>query len=152
MIYPAPKPTGRKRSRKKGSAFPKQRDRKLCAWVRSQPCILRDRILGRPLSYHDVPLGLGWTGYAHRCWGAMTTAHVGRHRATGAPDRGHVVPMCQAAHQYYDEHRASWAKMTGVSAEWLQTLALDCWAQYIYETEGRGPPEFLPLPTVRVQP
>jgi len=101
VIYPVPKPpahkkvrggkrgapTGRPRTRmknrnakRKGSAFPKQRNPEYRRWIWTEnPCMLRGATIRLPFSTHDVPLP-AW-GYIHACWGDMTPAHVGKHQA-----------------------------------------------------------------------
>lgn len=58
-----------------------------------------------------------WTrrGFRHVCWGPIDPAHVGDHQATGAPDVGVCVPLCRAAHAFYDEHREEWPQVTALS-------------------------------------
>ena len=62
---------------KRGSSFPKRRDRKYTEWVKTLPCLL--------FLLHD-------------CWGPIDPAHVFKTRAKGAYDRGEVVPLCRKAH------------------------------------------------------
>jgi hypothetical protein len=141
MIYPAPKPkpkrgrrgapTGLRRTRmksrgKKGSAFPKQRDREYRRWVWTEnPCMLRGATIRVRFSEHDEMLPI-W-GYVHRCWGAITPAHVGPHQARGAPDFGVLVPLCKAAHQRYDEHRDEWPRVTRYDEKAMASAA-SCYA------------------------
>jgi len=106
-------PKGLKRSRmrqrnpkRKGSAFPAMRDPAFCAWVvTAHRCVGRGLVFPRRVSLNDSPdVLLG--RFVHRCWGEITAAHVGLHRAQGVGDRGRVVPMCEALHSYYDNRRA----------------------------------------------
>lgn len=137
MIYPAPKPTRRKRSRKKGSAFPKVRDTGLTSWVVTQDCVLAGCWTTRRLSENDIDSAVAPSfllrvigGFWHRCWGDKTPMHVGQHRAKGAPDRNRVVCACQAAHQEYDEHRSRWYRGTRLTEKRLQERAHVLTAQY----------------------
>ena len=58
--------------------FPHRRDRKYTDWIKTLPCVL----------------------FAlHECWGPIDPAHVFKTRATGAYDRGEVVPLCRKAHR-----------------------------------------------------
>jgi hypothetical protein len=94
--------------------FWKRKDKKYRRWVWTEnDCMLRGSLLRGRVSLHDVVTPMG--GFLHVCWGVITPAHVGQHQARGAPDFGVLVPLCQAAHQFYDEHRAEWAKVTGCS-------------------------------------
>ncbi len=106
-----------------GAAFPKVKNKAVRDWIRSLPCLLGAQWLTKRLSVMDREAS-GFNGFWHVCWGPTDPAHVGQHQARGAPDVGHCVPLCRAAHQYYDEHRPSWAKATelteghmGVAAE-----------------------------------
>jgi len=122
--------------KRKGSAFPKQRDAAYRRWVRTTiPCVaLSTWTLSAPISPNDAPV---WTeeggGLYHRCWGPPEAAHIGKHQATGAPDRGAVVTMCRAAHRYYDEHRAKFYRVTKFTPEFLEREALRL--QALYESE-----------------
>jgi hypothetical protein len=127
-------PTGRPRTRLKrvnrkrqGSSFPKQRDREYRRWVWTEnPCLLRGATIRLPFSTHDVPLP-AW-GYIHACWGDMTPAHVGKHQAQGAPDFGAIVPLCEAAHRFYDTRRWDWERVTRYSEKGM-ALAASGYAQ-----------------------
>ena len=144
-IYPVPKPKRVERApkkmqrgkpmkrvrmrcvnkKRKGSAFPKVRDREYRAFVRFMPCLLEGKATKGRITLDDIPCtarGLeGW--YWHRCWGPVDPAHVGKHQATGAPDRGACVPFCRAAHQRYDEHRALFLRVTTFSQRQLESIA-----------------------------
>src|SRR5207302_4658758 len=110
------------KARKTPRAFRQRRDPRYTRWIRTQPCVLKGRDTTRRLSVRDAEnlRREGWfrgepfyllTGSAywhHACWGPIDPAHVGEHRAQGAPDAGAVVPMCRAAHREYDEHRDRW--------------------------------------------
>ena len=152
VTKPCPKPrkkvapTGRPRmkqiNRKRGgSAFPKQRDAKYRRWVWTEnPCLLRGATIRLPFSTHDVPLP-AW-GYIHACWGDMTPAHVGKHQAQGAPDFGVIVPLCEAAHRFYDTRRWDWERVTRYSEKGM-ALAASGYAQGYVERGGwvdRGGP------------
>lgn len=113
-----PKPLTRTRfrngaaSQKRGRAsFPKVKNPKYRAWIRTRPCLLGSRWLRQRVSLFDRAQGNEW--FTHSCWGPIDPAHVGAHQARGAPDVGHIVPLCRAAHQFYDEKRSSWARVTG---------------------------------------
>jgi len=114
-----------------GSAFPKQRDAKFCAWVvTTTPCVGRGLLFPRRVSLNDR--GDWLTGkFWHICWGELTPMHVGKHRATGAPDVGHVVSGCEALHTYYDRHRRECN--TVLSERSLKSGALRL--QALYESE-----------------
>jgi len=118
-----------------GSAFPKQRDKAFCRWVATEnPCIGTGLVFPRRISLHDAGdylLGR----FVHYCWGENTPAHVGKHRATGAPDRGRVVCMCKALHTYYDRRRSECNQV--LSEEILQRGALRL--QALYESEHPTP-------------
>ena len=160
MIFPVPKPRnvrkakpkGLRRSRirarnpkRKGSAFPKQRDPAYRAWVRGLGCLLWDKLLQRAISLHDTPFTLGWRGFVHRCWGPIDPAHVGPHQANGAPDLGACVPLCRAAHDYYDQHRSAFAKVTGWSEKLLANHAAGLALRYV-ERGGVVTPRKEPQP------
>lgn len=113
----------RLKARKHGSLFPAQRDDAYRRAVRGCPCILRGRRIGRHMSIHDRPLASGLYGFQHVCWGPVDPAHIGPHQAVGAPDRGHILPLCRAAHQFYDEHRMSFYRATGYTDHQLRSLA-----------------------------
>lgn len=117
---PLARGTKRLKACKHGSLFPQQRDDAYRRAVRGCPCLLRGRMLTRPFSSHDRDLG---RGFWHYCWGPVDPAHIGPHQAVGAPDRGHVLPLCRAAHQFYDEHRMSFYRATGYSDHQLRLLA-----------------------------
>lgn len=146
MLRPVPKPSGGKRApkglkrtrmkarntKRKGSAFPKGRDKAYRDWVRLEnPCLLRGAVIGAAFSLHDVSQGLAWRGWKHVCWGANTPAHVGKHQATGAPDFGRLVPLCQAAHQVYDERRYAWSRYTGYTEVRMENAAADYALAYV---------------------
>jgi hypothetical protein len=142
---PAPKPKSRKKSKarglsrktrirprnpkRKGSAFPKQRNAAFRRWLCSLGCEFLGATIGVSVSPNDAALGLAWRGFQHRCWGSVDPAHVGKHQATGAPDVGACLPLCRAMHQFYDEHRLSFYRITGRSPEWLAMEAAR-WGQH----------------------
>ena len=128
-----------------GSSFPKQRDRVYRHWIWTEnPCMLAGKPTLEPMSTHDKPHKSWWVQgawmdtYLHVCWGAMTPAHVGEHQAQGAPDFGVLVPLCKAAHQFYDEHREQWAKATGFTEAKMALRASGYALKYV---ERRGIPE-----------
>lgn len=153
---PRRQPTGLTRSRFRahgprtqksgGHLFPAGVDEQRRRFVCSLPCLLTGAVYGRPLTDHDVSLGLAWCGFAHRCWGAMTPAHVGKHQAQGVPDKGRMVPLCAAAHRYYDEHRRSWAQVTGYTEARMLAAAAQVEAEYV-----RGGVAGLPTPESETQ-
>jgi hypothetical protein len=114
---------GTKRLKARGSLFPEQRDEAYRRAVRGCPCILVGRVVAGQFSPNDRPVGLGWQGWVHGCWGPVDPAHIGPHQAVGAPDRQHILPLCRAAHQFYDEHRMSFYRATGFSHHQLALLA-----------------------------
>lgn len=140
-MTPAPKPAksepkARRRlrprnARRKGSSFPAQRDDAYRAWIRTEnACLLRGSVTQKRLSLHD----LDWyDGVRHICWGAITPAHIGKHQATGAPDFGRCVPLCKAAHQFYDEHRHAWARYTWYTAVRMENAAADYALKYVQQ-------------------
>jgi hypothetical protein len=107
--------------KRKGSAFPKVRDREYTRWlVTENDCLLRHRTTRKRMSPIDV-----WTPYGtiHHCWGPIDPAHVGKHRSKGAPDLGATVPLCRAAHSFYDEHRNQWPHVTQLSEKQMASAA-----------------------------
>lgn len=122
-----------------GSSFPKQRDDAYRRWIRTEnACLLRGAVTLRRLSIHDID---HYDGVQHMCWGAITPAHVGKHQATGAADFGRCVPLCQAAHQFYDEHRHAWARYTWYTAVRMESAACDYARKYV---EAKRAGEFQP--------
>jgi hypothetical protein len=93
--------------------------------------MLAGAVYGTALTLNDEPLGLAWRGFAHRCWGGMTPAHVGKHQATGAADFGCIVPLCAAAHLFYDLHRKAWAKITGWTEKKMASAASGYALRYV---------------------
>ena len=96
-----------------GASFPKARDKAYCRWAVSTGCTFSGRFLWRQISPNDTRLSVGY--WVHHCWGAIDPAHVGEHRAQGAPDRGSVLPMCRALHQFYDEHRPAFYRAVRIT-------------------------------------
>jgi hypothetical protein len=142
MIHPVPKPPRRVKPKnglkrtpmKKGkpgaSRFPKMRNPAYRAFIRAHDCTIMAWLVGARMSTHDVRTAYsGWLGrgkptpWQHRCWGPIDPAHVGQHQANGAPDVGACVPLCRAAHSFYDEHRGAWAKATGLTEPKMANLA-----------------------------
>lgn len=121
-----------KRSKKSGGAlFWKVKDKPYRDWIRNEHgCLLTGKVTTEPVTPNDTP------GLPHRCWGAITPAHVGKHQATGAPDRGVIVPLCKAAHTFYDEHRAKWMHVSGWTEPMMLCAAENYETQYRQETEG----------------
>ncbi len=152
MIHPVPKPRrrasrapkGLTRSRmkpynakRKGSAFPKQRDAKYRRWIRTEnECLVRGCSIRVQFSDHDRPFPV--YGYEHRCWGSMTPAHVGKHQAKGAPDFGAIVPLCKAAHQFYDERREDWERVTRYSEKDMASAASGYALKYVERGGSSG--------------
>jgi len=140
-------PTGRPRTRlkrrnakRKGSAFPTARQREYCRWlVTEHECLLADRITWFKMSAYDVQLE---RGFVHRCWGPTDPAHVGEHRSQGAPDFGRVVPLCRAAHQFYDEHRSEWRAVTRLSEAKMASAASGYALRYV--KQGRVAADAMP--------
>lgn len=113
---------------KKGAAFPKVKNREFRTWLRTEhDCEIRGRFLLAPLSFMDVPAARGpWdpkVKFLHRCWLPIDPAHVGLKQSQGAPDVGHCVPLCRAAHRFYDNHRADWEAATGLSEAEMERRA-----------------------------
>jgi hypothetical protein len=122
------KPLRRKvglKARRVPKAFQHRRDYAYRQKVAAMPCFLRGRTIAISISPNDRPLGLAWRGFEHRCWGRVDPAHIGKHRATGADDWGAILPFCRAAHQYYDEHRLSFYRVTGYTPIFLAWAAHD---------------------------
>jgi hypothetical protein len=110
------------RAKPGGSAFPKRRNPAYRQWVQDRhPCILWGQVIGAQFSVYDM--ADSWDSIRHNCWGPVDPAHVWKHQATGANDVGCILPMCRASHQAYDERRAWWHQVTGISAEQLEVLA-----------------------------
>lgn len=61
--------------------------------------------------------------FRHHCWGPIDPAHVGEKQSQGAYDVGRVVPLCRAAHNYYDERRGYWLGATGLSEADMESKA-----------------------------
>jgi hypothetical protein len=107
--------------RRKKSSFPKQRDAKFCRFVVEETdCVGAGRLFTRQVSGYDLR---GARAFLHVCWGPHDPAHVGKHRAQGAPDFGRVVNMCRALHDFYDQHRSVFAKVTGLTERKLENQA-----------------------------
>ena len=126
-----------------GSAFPKVRDKAYCTWlVTANPCHIAGRgIWGRICGNDEIAFPIT-KAFIHRCWygdRGLDPAHVGKHRAKGAPDFGHVVPLCPAAHQFYDEHRSQWGKVTQLSEKEMASAASGYALRYV-ERGGRVEP------------
>jgi len=152
MIYPVPKPVrmpkapkgfranGPRTKKSGGAMFPKAKNRRYRAFIRSLACELEGKLTVGRMSEHDVrvPDQAGYRQglFLHRCWGAVTPAHVGEHQAQGAADVACCVPLCQPAHQVYDEHRGKFHRMTGISAKRMQHRA-EGYAVRFYE-RGEG--------------
>ena len=137
------------KARKVPRAFRQRRDPAYTKWVRAQPCLVAGRDTTRQLSLRDrenvihstrdgeVYSTLTGSAYWHHvCWGPIDPAHVGKHRAQGAPDAGAVVPLCRAAHQAYDEHRDRWDHLVSPSVD-LADEAARLYQQYLAEV-GRA--------------
>ena len=116
------KPIKSRNAKRKGSAFPKQRDAAHCSWVVSHTeCVGAGRLFTRRVCGYDFHTPDGYL--VHVCWGGNDPAHVGKHRAQGVPDLGRVVNMCRALHNFYDEHRSEFAKVTGLTEAKLANIA-----------------------------
>lgn len=131
-------------ARRKGSSFPEQRQGDFTRWLTTEhPCMLRGSTIRAPFSTHDF--ALPQYGYIHECWSSpdrppIDPAHVGRHRAKGAPDMGATVPLCHSAHAYYDEHRSNWERVTRWTADAMQGAAEDYAREYV-ERGGAPSPD-----------
>jgi hypothetical protein len=121
-----------------GSSFPKVRDKAYCTWlVTENPCLLEG---GVPV-LHSLPVATsipytivyrdGDFRLVHRCWGGLDPAHVGKHRSKGAPDVGATVPLCRAAHRFYDEHRSEWQLVTGYAEAKMASAASGYALRYV---------------------
>jgi hypothetical protein len=110
------------------SRFPKRRDPKYRRWVwMDNYCLLRGRVLQQRFSPIDVRTP---DGVYHHCWGPIDPAHVGKHQARGAGDVGVLLPLCRAAHRFYDERRSAWEAATGFSEQRMADAALGLYAKY----------------------
>lgn len=141
-LFPAPKPEPRppkarkpmnaRNAKRDGSMYPKRRDRRYRRWVwQENPCLLEGKVTRGRLTDHDVPSSVHPACFQHRCWGVITPAHVGEHAAQGAPDVGVLVPLCQAAHDFYDHRRTEWAKVTGLDERKMAHLAEGYTVKYV---------------------
>lgn len=126
-------------AKRKGSAFPKVRDADFTRWLTTtNPCLLAQRMTRKAITRLDwIPWG-GW--YVHVCWGPIDPAHVGKHRSKGAPDVGATVPLCRAAHSFYDEHRNQWPHVTQFNEKLMARAASGYALKYIElgETSDTG--------------
>jgi hypothetical protein len=125
-------------AKRKGSAFPKVRDAKYRRWIWTEnECLLRAHPIRRRFSEHDM-VWPNWNAnprdLIHVCWGAVTPAHVGEHQARGAPDFGVLVPLCEAAHRFYDTRRWDWRKATGYTERQMASEA----SGYALKYQERG--------------
>lgn len=107
-------------SRRKGSAFPKVRNKPYCRWICENACLLAGRLTTVRFTANDLSNA---GAFFHVCWGPIDPAHVGEHRSQGAPDFGMVVPLCRAAHQFYDEQRPMWLEATGYTNRRMASAA-----------------------------
>lgn len=117
---------------KKKSAFPKQRDKQYTTWLTlDNRCLLAGHFLRRPITLKDTTAP-GYAGrFWHVCWGPLDPAHVDEHRAQGAPDFAVTVPLCRAAHSFYDEHRDQWRLVTGYSKAKMASAASGYALKYV---------------------
>ena len=123
-----------------GSSFPKQRDKKYRRWIRTEnACLLRGDALFPCVTRRQVtPFDKTWwpgkggvPQWRHICFGPVDPAHVGKHQAQGAPDVGAIVPLCRAAHSFYDEHRSDWRYVTGYSEKQMASAASGYALKYV---------------------
>ena len=94
-----------------GSMFPKRRDKAYTDWIKTLPCLL--------FALHD-------------CWIPIDPAHVFGTRATGAYDRGEVVPLCRKAHREQEGHTADFMIQWGLN---VRRIAKDLLTWYEGEIE-----------------
>ena len=79
---------------KRGSLFPKRRDKEYTDWIKSLPCVL----------------------FAlHECWLPTDPAHVFSTRGAGGYDRGEVVPLCRKAHDEQEGRTVAFMIKWGVN-------------------------------------
>lgn len=90
-------------AKRKGSRFPKQRDKAYTDWIRTLPCTVAGKA----------------------CWGPIDPAHVNKTRAQGAPDRGEVVPLCRFHHQWQEGQTRYFNHLHGVELAVIATQ-LEC--------------------------
>lgn len=138
MIYPVPKPTRshkpktrmkQRNAKRQGSSFPGMRDPQFCRFVVEEtPCVGLHRMFRRRISPNDWPTG---TWFVHACWGEHDSAHVGKHRSKGAPDLRHVVNMCRALHDFYDQHRSKFAHAANLTERQLEFVAAGNALKYV---------------------
>lgn len=136
-LHPVPKPVPRvkvrkplkarrsmKRVGKRGALFPAVKNPAFRRWLRTQhPCMLANTYTTTRLTAFDSPNLDGSWVRVHVCWGPIDPAHVGTHQARGASDVGHCVPLCRAAHRFYDEHRGRWQEATGLTGSDMASRA-----------------------------
>jgi len=134
-------------AKRQGSALPKVRDAKYRYWIRTEnastlrgvegfPCVTRRRITPFDKKWWDGKGGV--PRWRHTCFGPVDPAHIGKHQAQGAPDLGVIVPLCRAAHHFYDEHRSEWFRVTGYSDAKMASAASGYALKYV---ESGGTPE-----------
>lgn len=114
-----------KRTQKSGGAlFWKVKQPTFRKWLREEnKCLLAAQFTTQRVTLNDLDVAEGRWRFLHQCWGVITPAHIGKHQANGAPDLGHCIPLCEAAHTYYDEHRGAWAAVTGYTEAKMQRKA-----------------------------
>lgn len=127
------------------------RDIEYTTWLTTENnCMLRMRAIGGRFSLNDVMVtasdssGKTWGEWMHLCWSSpdrppIDPAHVGKHRSKGAPDFGHTVPLCHAAHAFYDAHRSEWKRVTGWTEAYMASAASGYALKYV--ESGGAPPE-----------
>lgn len=116
-------------SKRQGSSFPKQRDKKFTVWlVTENDCDLRGAILTEPLTTADVRVGRYWK---HRCFGDLTPAHIGKHRAKGAPDFGVTIPLDQGTHSVLDNQPEKFYRATKLTEAKLAHRAQGYSVKYV---------------------
>ena len=123
-----------------GHSFPKGVDEPYRRWIRQQACILSGNVVLGMISPDDQHIGFS-LAFHHVCWGPVDPAHVGQHQATGAPDMGRLLPLCRAAHQFYDEHRLSFYRVTGIPPQTLAWEAARFAAEYQGQETGKAAPQ-----------
>jgi len=110
-----------------GSMFPHVRDAGYRKWVWTEnDCLLAGTRTRVRITISDKAAKVDlFTFYEHRCWGPIDPAHVNENAAQGTPDVGELIPLCRAAHNYFDNRREEFFAATDTNQ-----------AQLIYHAAG----------------
>lgn len=107
-------------AKREGAAFPHKREPELRRFVKSHDCLLEGKVTHRQITPFDEPVG---RRFRHICWGPVDPAHVGEHDAQGVGDVNTLVPLCRAAHGFYDTQRSWWESATEIPEAQLRWVA-----------------------------